>query len=120
MRPSVPLSLIRQVQLAAAPGAISLAVGEPTHAVPAAVKAAILDAVARGDLGYSLTAGRVDLRRALAARRPAHGGDEASVLVTVGSQEALALAVLGLVDPGDEVLIPEVCYPAYESLPLLA
>ena len=119
MPPSVPLSLIRQVQVAAAPGAVSLAVGEPSHAVPATVRQAIRDAVDRGDFAYSLNAGRVDLRRALAARRPHHGGDERSTLVTVGSQEALALAVYGLVDRGDEVVIPDIAYPSYENLPRL-
>ena len=120
MRATVPLSLIRQVQVAAAPGAINLAVGEPSHAVPAPVRAAIDDAVRRGDFGYSLNAGRRDLRRAVAARRPFHGRDERSTLITVGSQEALALAVLGLTDAGDEIVIPEIAYPAYETLPRLA
>jgi aspartate/methionine/tyrosine aminotransferase len=119
MPPSVPLSLIRQVQVAAAPGAVSLAVGEPSHAVPADVKAAIVAAVDRGDFSYSLNAGRLDLRRAIAARRPHHGGDEHSTLVTVGSQEALALAVYGTVDRGDEVVIPDIAYPSYDSLPRL-
>jgi aspartate/methionine/tyrosine aminotransferase len=119
-RPSVPLSLIRQVALAAAPGAVSLAVGEPSHAVPGPVRRAIAEAVDRSDFGYTPNAGRVDLRRALAARRPAHGGDERSTIVTVGSQEALALAVFGLVEPGGEVLIPDIGYPAYDTLPRLA
>ncbi|HEV8629787.1 MAG TPA: pyridoxal phosphate-dependent aminotransferase [Thermoanaerobaculia bacterium] len=119
-RPSVPLSLIRQVALAAAPGAISLAVGEPSHAVPAAVRDAIAAAVAAGDFGYTPNAGRADLRQAVARRRPAHGGEADSTLVTVGSQEALALAVFGLVGPGDEVVIPDIGYPAYETLPRLA
>src|SRR5215212_7493986 len=99
-RPSVPLSLIRPVRLAAAPGAISLAVGEPTHRVPQAVREAIAAAVAREDFGYTPNAGRLDLRRALAERRPAHGGDERSTIVTAGSQEGLALAVLGLTGAG--------------------
>ena len=55
MRATVPLSLIRQVQVAAAPGAISLAVGEPSHAVPAPVRAALEEAVRRGDFRYSFT-----------------------------------------------------------------
>jgi aspartate/methionine/tyrosine aminotransferase len=120
MRASVPLSLIRQVQVAAAPGAVSLAVGEPSHAVPPAVRAAIEEAVRAGDFCYSLNAGRRELRRAVAARRPHHGGDERSTLITVGSQEALALAVFGLTGPGDEVVIPDIAYPAYDTLPRLA
>src|SRR5690606_38669460 len=81
---------------------------------------AIAEAVAAGDFAYGLNAGRPELRRAVAARRPHHGGDERSALITVGSQEALALAVFGLVDRGDEVVIPDVAYPAYETLPRLA
>lgn len=119
-RPSVPLSLIRQVALMAAPGAVSLAVGEPSHEVPQPVREAMAAALARGELGYTPNAGRTDLRRILGARRPQHGGDEASCIVTVGSQEALALAVFGLVGPGEEVLIPDIGYPAYDTLPRLA
>jgi aminotransferase len=120
MRASVPLSLIRQVAAAAAPGAISLAVGEPSHAVPAPVRQAIADSVARAEFGYTPNAGRTDLRRMLGARRPGHGGDERSTIVTVGSQEALALAVFGLVGEGEEILIPDIGYPAYDTLPRLA
>ena len=112
------VSLIRQVVAAAAPGAVDLALGEPRHAVPAAVREALAAAVA-GDLRYTPNAGRADLRTAVARRRPHHGTDGASVLVTVGSQEALALAVLGLVGPGDEVVVPELAYPSYEALPEL-
>lgn len=118
--PTVPLSLIRQVALAAAPGAISLAVGEPSHAVPLPVRRAMAEALERGELGYTPNAGRTDLRRALGARRPEHGGDERSSIVTVGSQEALALAVFGLVGAGGEILIPDIGYPAYDTLPRLA
>lgn len=110
------LSLIRQVMEAAAPGAIDLALGEPGHETPAAVRQAIVEAAA-GPLRYTPNAGLPELRQALAATRPHHGGGADSVLVTVGSQEALALAVLGLVRGGDEVVIPRFAYPSYEALP---
>lgn len=112
------LSLIRQVVEAAAPGAVNLALGEPGHETPAAVRRALADAAA-GPLRYTPNAGLPELRRALAGRRPHHGGGADSVLVTVGSQEALALAVLGLVRGGDEVLVPRWAYPSYEALPRL-
>lgn len=110
------LSLIRQVMEAAAPGAVNLALGEPGHETPAAVRRAVADAAA-GPLRYTPNAGLPELRRALGATRPHHGGGAESVLVTVGSQEALALAVLGLVRGGDEVVVPRWAYPSYEALP---
>lgn len=110
------LSLIRQVMDAAVPGAVNLALGEPGHETPAAVRRAVAEAAA-GPLRYTPNAGLPELRRALAERRPHHGGGAESVLVTVGSQEALALAVLGLVRGGDEVVVPRWAYPSYEALP---
>jgi aspartate/methionine/tyrosine aminotransferase len=110
------LSLIRQVMEAATLGAVNLALGEPGHETPAAVRRAVAEAAA-GPLRYTPNAGLPELRRALAATRPHHGGSADSVLVTVGSQEALALAVLGLVRGGDEVVVPRWAYPSYEALP---
>jgi aspartate/methionine/tyrosine aminotransferase len=113
------LSLIRQVMEAAAPGAVNLALGEPGHETPPAVRRAVAEAAA-GPLRYTPNAGLPELRRALAATRPHHGGGTDSALVTVGSQEALALAVLGLVRGGDEVVVPRWAYPSYEALPRMA
>lgn len=110
------LSLIRRVMDAAAPGAINLALGEPTHETPAVVRRALAEA-SDEPLRYTPNGGLPELRRALGARRPWHGGGAESALVTVGSQEALALAVLGLVRGGDEVLVPRWAYPSYEALP---
>ncbi|HVS04300.1 MAG TPA: pyridoxal phosphate-dependent aminotransferase [Thermoanaerobaculia bacterium] len=110
------LSLIRRVVAEAAPGTPDLSLGRPMHAVPGPVREALAAAVAAGDFAYTANAGRQDLRRAVARRRPHHGSDGASVVITTGSQEALALAILGLVEPGDEVVIPQHAYPSYEAL----
>ncbi|MFN7971495.1 MAG: pyridoxal phosphate-dependent aminotransferase [Acidobacteriota bacterium] len=110
------LSLIRKVQLAAGPGAINLGLGEPTLPAATEALAAVREALGAGNVRYSLTAGDVVLRRKIAARHPEHGGGADSVLVTAGSQESLALVVLGLLDAGDEMLIPEIAYPAYRTL----
>ncbi len=109
------VSLIREVVQAAAPGAIDLALGEPVHAPPAAALAA-LRACAAEDLRYTANAGLPELRAAVAGSESLHGGGAESVLVTVGSQQSLALACLGLLSPGDEVLLADVCYPSYEAL----
>lgn len=110
------VSLIRRVIDAAAPGAVDLALGLPRHPVPGPVREALARAARDGELGYTTNAGRRDLRRAVAARRPHHGTSGDSVIVTVGSQQALALALLGLVRPGDEVVVPELAYPSYGFL----
>lgn len=110
------LSLIRAVLERAAPGAIGLAHGAPTHPVPEPVLAALRAAVDAGRFDYTANAGVPELREAIAARRPHHGISGDSVVVTAGSQEALALAMLGLVGPGDEILISDLAYPSYESL----
>lgn len=110
------LSLIRQVLEQAAPGAVGLAHGAPTHPVPEPVLAALRKAVEAGRFEYTSNAGRPDLREAIAARRPHHGVSGDSVVVTAGSQEALALAILGLTGPGDEILVPDLAYPSYAAL----
>src|SRR5260221_4973732 len=89
------LSLIREIVQAAAPAAIDLALGEPRHAPPAAALAVLRSADAEA-LRYTPNAGLPELRAAVARSRPWHGDDAASVLITVGSQQALALACLGL------------------------
>src|SRR5690349_14279780 len=100
-----PLSLIREVLQAAAPGAVDLALGEPGHAPPAAALAALRVAASgavRGEpvdestaMRYTPNAGLPELRAAVARSRPLYGDDGTSVLVTVGSQQALALVCLG-------------------------
>lgn len=114
------LSLIRQVQLAASKDAINLGVGEPTLPTPPEVCAAAAAYLSRGEVRYTLTAGELPLRGRIGALLPLHGGGADSVIVTTGTQEALALVVLGLVDPGDEILAPSLSYPAYRSLAALA
>lgn len=110
------LSLIRAVLEQAAPGAVDLAHGAPTHPVPEPVRGALRRAVESGRFDYTSNAGLPGLRAAVAARRPHHGTTGDSVIVTAGSQEALALAILGLAGRGDEVLIPDLAYPSYEAL----
>lgn len=113
------LSLIRQVQLAASKDAINLGVGEPTLPTPPEVCAAAQVYLAKGAVRYTLTAGELALRGRIGAMLPLHGGGADSVIITSGTQEALALVVFGLVDPGDEILAPSLSYPAYRSLATL-
>ena len=56
------------------------------------------------------------LRAAVAARYPGQASGPGNVLITVGSQEAMFAACLGLVDPGEEILYPDPAYPAYPAV----
>jgi len=106
-------TLIRRIFDEAPAGAINLGLGQPDLPTPGPVALAGIGAIARGETGYTSTAGDPRLRRAIAnSLGPAVAGPE-QVLVTVGSQEAMFAALLALVDAGDEVLYPDPGYPAY-------
>lgn len=99
-----------------APGAVSLAMGEPDGDTPSVIVDAALRALHAGRTRYSPITGSPDLRRELAAHLSrVHGQSfgSANVVVTHGGSAGLAAAVLTLVKPGDHVLIPEPTYSLY-------
>ncbi|HEX6135161.1 MAG TPA: aminotransferase class I/II-fold pyridoxal phosphate-dependent enzyme [Longimicrobiales bacterium] len=98
-------------------GALNLAQGFPDFAAPDVLKEAACEAI-RADVNqYAVTWGTPRLRRALAAKYERDYGmtvDEAQeVTVTCGATEAMASALLAVIDPGDEVLIFEPFYENY-------
>jgi aspartate/methionine/tyrosine aminotransferase len=106
-------TLIRRIFDSAPEGSINLGLGQPDLATPPSIALAGIDGIARGRTTYTSTGGDPVLRAAVSERyRPFASGPE-SVAVTVGSQEACFAAMLALVDPGDEVLVPDPGYPAY-------
>jgi aminotransferase len=97
--------------------AINLAQGFPNFPTPDVLKEAACDAI-RADVNqYAITWGSPRLRRALADKyRRFYGMEvdtETEVTVTCGATEAMAAAMLALVDPGDEVVIFEPFYENY-------
>lgn len=96
-------------------GLVDLSMGAPVDPVPDVVRAALV--AAGNSPGYPLTAGTGELRTALAGWVVRHCGATGpfGVLPTIGSKELVAWlpTLLGL-GPGDEVVIPPVCYPTYE------
>lgn len=108
-------TLIRRIFDAAPPDAINLGLGQPDLPTPEGVRLAGIRAIAQGRTGYTSTGGDPELRRAVAERYPSLARSAASVAITVGSQEACFLAFLVLLDPGDEVLIPDPGYPGYAA-----
>lgn len=96
---------------------INLSIGQPDFPVPDAIKEAAVDAIHNDHNGYSLTQGIPPLREALQARIDAqYGHDDRSVLVTSGTSGALVLAMLALVDPGDEVICFDPYFVMYPAL----
>ncbi|HVG43416.1 MAG TPA: pyridoxal phosphate-dependent aminotransferase [Longimicrobium sp.] len=111
-------SLIRAINARKREGDIDLGLGEPTLRPDVAPFEAALEVVRREGLPYTPNAGLTELREAI-ARCHAFPGMEAAanVCVTVGSEEALYLALKTVLDPArDEVLIVEPCYLAYPKL----
>ncbi len=96
---------------------ISLGIGEPDFVTPRPIIDAGIRSLEEGRTGYTSNAGIRELRDAISAEirsRYGVGYDAGSeILVTVGVSEALQLAMLALLDPGDEILIPEPCFVSY-------
>jgi aspartate/methionine/tyrosine aminotransferase len=98
---------------------IHLEIGEPDFDTPAHVRAAAKKALDEGVTHYPPFAGLPDLRAAIAEDSTARKGfpvDPSQVFVTVGGKGVMVYAILALVDPGDEVIVPDPGYPIYESI----
>jgi aspartate/methionine/tyrosine aminotransferase len=98
---------------------VHLQIGEPDFDTPAHAREAAKRALDAGETHYAPFAGIPALREAIAADVTARKGfaaDPAQVFVTVGGKGVMLYAILGLVDPGDEVIVPDPGYPIYESL----
>lgn len=110
-------SLIRQMNGRRRPTSIDLSLGQPALAPDAELVETALARTAEGGWGYTPNAGITELREAIAKHHALPGRDAAeNVIVTVGSEEAVYLALLSAVDPGDEILFPEPGYPAYRGI----
>ncbi|HEX8242040.1 MAG TPA: aminotransferase class I/II-fold pyridoxal phosphate-dependent enzyme, partial [Longimicrobium sp.] len=111
-------SLIRAINARKRPGDVDLGLGEPTlRPDPSPFEAALARVRSEG-LPYTANAGDPALREVIARYFAFPGMDAAAnVCVTIGSEEALYLAIKSVLDPArDEVLIVEPCYLAYPKL----
>ncbi len=106
--------------LAQRTGAVNLGQGFPDTDGPASVIEAAVEAMRSGRNQYAPGPGVPELRHAIAAhQRRFYGLDvdpDAEVVVTTGATEAVAAALLGLVDPGDEVVVLEPYYDSYVAV----
>ena len=117
MRPS---GIRRFFDLAAEmPHCISLGVGEPDFKTPWSVRDAGIRSLELGRTKYTANAGLKELRNEICSylgRRFDLHYKEENILVTVGGSEAIDLTIRAVVQPGDEVIIPEPCFVCYEPI----
>ena len=111
-------SVIREMtRLALKHNAINLAQGFPDFPCPAELKVAACEAVNEDYNQYAITWGAQDLREALAARVAQFNGmafdPQTEITVTCGSTEAMMASMLAIIQPGDEVIVPEPFYENY-------
>ncbi len=96
---------------------ISLGIGEPDFVTPTPILEAGRLSLHRGETGYTSNSGTVELREAISRNLVdaynVHYHPEDEVIVTVGASEAVYLAVTAILNPGDEVIIPEPCFVSY-------
>lgn len=105
-------------------GAVNLGQGFPDEDGPPAMLKTAESAIADGVNQYPPGLGIAPLREAVAAQRARHFGidydPDTEVLITVGATEAIAAAVLGLVEPGSEVILVEPFYDSYSPVVAMA
>jgi len=110
--------------LASMDGVISLGVGEPDFTTPWHISEAAIYSLGKGYTMYTSNSGMPELRQEL-ARYLEDSYDirydpSGELLITVGVSEGLDLVMRAILNPGDEVIMPDPCYVAYESCVLLA
>ena len=98
-------------------GAISLGVGEPDFDTPWHIREEGIFSLERGRTFYTSNAGLLELRKAISAylkrKQRLYYDPLHEVLVTVGGSEGIDLALRAMLNPGDEVILPEPCYVSY-------
>lgn len=103
---------------------VSLGIGEPDFVTPDHIRQAAVDSINAGKTAYTSNSGLIELRQAVSDHVQAKYGvrydPEEEILITVGVSEALQQAMLSLINPGDEVIVPEPCFVAYTACVVFA
>ncbi len=117
IQPFHVMRLLEQARLQEKQGIslVHMEIGEPDFPLARPVANALRDAIQTGDLGYTPACGLPELRRAIA---DSYSGrvDWRNIIVTPGSSGAIQLALACLLDPGDEVLLPDPGYPCNRNI----
>ena len=103
---------------------ISLGVGEPDFRTPWQIRSAGIRSLEHGATRYTANKGleslRAELARYIERRYGARYESEGEILITVGGSEAIDMTLRALINPGDEVIIPQPSYVCYEPMTSLA
>ena len=104
------------------PGCAMLTIGEPDLETPAPIRQAAMAALEDNQTHYAPNQGTPALRRAIAEFETRRGNPttEDQVLVTIGASHALFTALLGILNPGEEVVIPTPGFGLYQSIAAIA
>ena len=113
-------TLIRQFFERALPGSINFGLGEPDLPTPDFLKEEAARITVEEQNGYTSHPGLPALRELIAAQYPHLNLPMTGVVVTCGSQEAMTDAFMCCVDAGDEVLLPDPSFPAYDACTRIA
>lgn len=106
----------------ATPGCVKLTIGEPDFDTPEPIKAAALAAITAGHTHYAPNQGTAALREAVAAFESRRGNSVTAdqVLITIGACQALFTALLGVLNPGEEIIVPTPGFGLYETIATIA
>ena len=127
---SIPFTPIRKIfeeanqREAAGETIIHLELGRPDFDTPDHIKAAAIKALEEGKVHYSSNYGLPELRAAIADKFKRDNNLEydpaTEIIVTIGATEAIFMAMMALLDPGDQALIPMPAFPAYSRCVYMA
>jgi aspartate aminotransferase len=125
MQASSTLAAMQAAQAMRAEGldVVDLGAGEPDFDTPENIKRAAFEAMSKGQTKYTATAGTRELQQAIIAfyeREFRAGYDKSEVMATSGGKQAIFNAVVSLVNPGDEVLIPKPYWVTFPEIAVFA
>ncbi len=105
-------------------GVISLGVGEPDFVTPWHIREASVYSLEKGYTNYTSNYGLVELRKEISSylfrKFQLEYDYSREIIVTVGASEAIDIALRCVLDPGDEVIIPEPCFVSYKPCTVMA
>ena len=106
----------------ATPGCASLTIGEPDLDTPENIKQAAVASLNANQTHYAPNQGIPALRQAVAGHETRRGNPttEEQVLITIGACQALFTALLGILNPGEEIIVPTPGFGLYETIATIA
>jgi aspartate aminotransferase len=120
--PTMAITALATELKAAGRDIISLSVGEPDFDTPPNIREAGIAAIRRGETRYTVFDGRIELKRAIAAKFKRENGlhyETSQITVSSGGKQVLYNAMVATLSPGDEVVIPAPYWVSYPEMVLL-